>query len=238
MQLALKILGYPSYHFFSLMQNLPDADMWSEAFDAKYFHKPNAPVLDRSFWDKLLGHVSATTDMPCMCFFEELLAAYPDAKCILVEREVEAWYKSWHDVQIKNYGDWFFWAVGLIDPKFIGRVWNVSGTCVQGGYFGAKNVRELEEKSRDAYMAHNQRVKDKVPKDKLLLYKLGSGWEPLCEFLGKPIPDVPFPRVNETEVVNEYVQVVIKMGLVSTLKRWALYASPVAVAAFGAWWYR
>ena len=26
-----------------------------------------------------------------------------------------------------------------------------------------------------------------------------QGWGPLCEFLDVPIPDCPFPRVNDTE---------------------------------------
>ncbi|KAK8008301.1 hypothetical protein PG991_010852 [Apiospora marii] len=25
----------------------------------------------------------------------------------------------------------------------------------------------------------------------------GSGWEPLCEFLGKKVPDMRFPQLNE-----------------------------------------
>lgn len=39
--------------------------------------------------------------------------------------------------------------------------------------------------------------------DRLLEYKLGSGWEPLCKFLGKPVPDVPFPHVNESATHDE-----------------------------------
>lgn len=38
------------------------------------------------------------------------------------------------------------------------------------------------------YRAHNAAVKALVPKEKLLIYRIGDGWEPLCKFLGKPIP--------------------------------------------------
>ena len=27
----------------------------------------------------------------------------------------------------------------------------------------------------------------------------GGGWEPLCAFLGEPVPDVAFPRSNSAE---------------------------------------
>ena len=46
------------------------------------------------------------------------------------------------------------------------------------------------------YKAHNAAVKALVPKERLLIYRIGDGWEPICKFLGKPIPDVPFPHKN------------------------------------------
>lgn len=39
-------------------------------------------------------------------------------------------------------------------------------------------------------------VRGLVPKDQLLEWKVEDGWEPLCKFLGKPIPDEPFPHTN------------------------------------------
>jgi type II secretory pathway component PulL len=39
-------------------------------------------------------------------------------------------------------------------------------------------------------------VRGLVPQDKLLEWKVGDGWEPLCKFLDKPIPSAPFPHVN------------------------------------------
>lgn len=43
---------------------------------------------------------------------------------------------------------------------------------------------------------YNKRIMDLVPnKENLLVMKVGD-WEPLCKFLEKPIPNVPFPRVN------------------------------------------
>lgn len=108
------------------------------------------------------------------------------------------------------------------------------------GFCGARNKEDLKENSRSVYKAHNRRVRKTVPKDQSLLYDLGSGWgwAPLCPFLGKPVPDVPFPKVNETEVVNDYLQVVLKMGLVSALERWASYTAPIAVVVVAALWWR
>ena len=33
-------------------------------------------------------------------------------------------------------------------------------------------------------------------KHRLLIFEVKEGWEPLCKFLGKPVPDVPFPKVR------------------------------------------
>ena len=42
-----------------------------------------------------------------------------------------------------------------------------------------------------------------------------QGWEPLCKFLNVPIPDCPFPRVNDTEAMR-------RSGRVSLYASWAL----------------
>ena len=40
-------------------------------------------------------------------------------------------------------------------------------------------------------------MKDTIPADRLLVFNVREGWAPLCEFLGRPVPDEPFPQVNE-----------------------------------------
>ena len=46
---------------------------------------------------------------------------------------------------------------------------------------------------------HNEEVKRHVPADKLLVFTSKDGWEPLCAFLGVPVPDKPFPHVNDSD---------------------------------------
>merc|ERR1712224_2716 len=51
----------------------------------------------------------------------------------------------------------------------------------------------------EQYRAHNDLVRKTVPDDRLLIFNVKEGWEPLCDFLGKEVPDgVPFPNVNES----------------------------------------
>jgi hypothetical protein len=39
-------------------------------------------------------------------------------------------------------------------------------------------------------------VRAAIPAGQLLVYEVKDGWEPLCEFLGQPVPEEPFPRTN------------------------------------------
>ena len=48
----------------------------------------------------------------------------------------------------------------------------------------------------DVYQRHNQAVRNGIPASRLLVYEIGSGWEPLCAFLGCAVPDEPYPRSN------------------------------------------
>ena len=36
-----------------------------------------------------------------------------------------------------------------------------------------------------------------MPNERLLEFDVRDGWEPLCDFLHKPIPKEPFPRTNQ-----------------------------------------
>ncbi|KAL2168389.1 hypothetical protein VTG60DRAFT_7302 [Thermothelomyces hinnuleus] len=43
---------------------------------------------------------------------------------------------------------------------------------------------------------HANMIRGLVPKERLLEWYIKDGWEPLCKFLGKPVPDVPVPHAN------------------------------------------
>ena len=55
-----------------------------------------------------------------------------------------------------------------------------------------------EDRLRAAYIKHNLYVQSIVPKENLLVWNVKDGWKPLCDFLGKPVPDCPIPHDNKT----------------------------------------
>lgn len=101
------------------------------------------------------------------------------------------------------------------------------------GWMGIRSKADAEKKSDAKYREHYALVRKMTPPDRLLNFELSSGWEPLCEFLGKPIPDVPFPHLNEQAWLDEKVQLILRKGLKSLAGNLLPYVLPVILAAVG-----
>ena len=54
-----------------------------------------------------------------------------------------------------------------------------------------------------AFNRHNNEVIAQIPAGRLLVFEAKHGWEPLCEFLDVPVPDMDYPRVNTTDDFNQ-----------------------------------
>lgn len=228
MKVALEILyGNECYHWDSVPENLPDCDLWIEALNAKYFDK--GKPYTRKEWDALLGHVSAVTDIPANDFGPELIEAYPEAKVILVEREIDSWFRSWDDIFLKPSASPMLPFITLLDPGGIGKMQDIVTRRIGPGSWNSRNPQELRDNARTYYRAHYARIRAAAPKERLLEHKLGDGWEPLCEFLGVPVPDVPFPRVNERQEGEERVRILIFEGAKRNLRNASRKALPYLV---------
>ncbi|KAK0367274.1 hypothetical protein LTR91_016357 [Friedmanniomyces endolithicus] len=200
MQAALTLLNYPSpYHYSSIFANVQDADMWNAALRAKYFGRGRE--FGRREWDQLLGHCGAVTDVPAVLFWQELVAAYPDAKVVLVVREEEAWFRSCCALLDGALDPFGLYVLRYTDPLWFGRIITCASLYIEG-LFGSTNPVVAKANARAAYRKHNAEIRATVPKERLLEYKLGSGWEPLCAFLGKEVPDAPFPNLNDSETLR------------------------------------
>ncbi|KAJ7606809.1 efflux pump antibiotic resistance protein [Roridomyces roridus] len=226
---ALQILGYDEcYHMINTHRNIRDFDMWMEAVAAKYDGKGK---FGRAEFDKLLGHCMAVTDAPCNLFAPELIDAYPDAKVILMERDIEAWYKSFGIIMDNTFVP-VPRIVAFLDPLWTGRRAKFFRAWMEK-QFGAKTAEEVREVAREIYRAHYAEIRRITPKERLLEYELGSGWEPLCKFLGKPVPDVPFPRVNEAAALREKIVMARRKGIRRAVQNVAGGLFICVVVAFG-----
>lgn len=233
MQEALSILGYPSpYHYSSIFANIKDTDMWIEALDAKY--KGRGKPYGRKEWDQLLGHCGAVTDAPSACFWRELTKAYPEAKVVLTERDEDKWVTSFGVLLEGVLNPFGKYVLRFTDPSWFGRVVKCGMLWIEG-LSGSTDIVVAKRNARAAYRAHYAAIRKTVPKDRLLEYRLGSGWEPLCEFLGKRVPNVPFPRRNETQTIQEAFGVLILKAIRHSLLNIAVVVGVEAVVGGLLW---
>ncbi|TVY88439.1 hypothetical protein LAWI1_G005190 [Lachnellula willkommii] len=232
MQLALNILGFPCYHGLTLFSNLRDCALWNAALDAKFFHKGR--TFTTADWDRLLGNYSAVADLPAVAFPEDLIAAYPDARVVLVERDIERWYKSFDEGVMQNVWSPVLRLIAKLDWNFVGKLESISGRWTVG-WLRANSLEEMRRNARPKYDEHYALVKSITPPDRLLVFKLDEGWPPLCKFLGVEIPDTPFPRVNEGAALAEKIGLIAKRGLWNAFLTVLKIAGFLAVMVFAAW---
>lgn len=74
-----------------------------------------------------------------------------------------------------------------------------------------------------------------MPEDRLLEYKMGEGWKPLCDFLEVPVPEgKPFPRTNDTDGFVDRCRRRNRMQMLNCLVRYTVYGGSFAAIALGA----
>ena len=209
--------------------------MWNEAIDAKF--RGQGPRYTGDDWDRLLGHCSAVSaDPPAVAFAEDLIAAYPDAKVILVERDIESWYKSFNAGVIEPMWGRLINCVAACDPFWLGPIADCHHRWARW-WMGAVGKKDMQAKARDVYRNHYALVRRITPKDKLLEYHMGDGWEPLCKFLGKELPTSSFPKVNDQESHQETLRIILRKGASNVLKRATRWLTPVgAIGLAGFLW--
>ena len=174
MRVALEILGFgPCHH---MREVLNDEDQYKAWRSVAAGEQPDL--------ENLLSGYRSCVDWPTASFWPELVAANPDAKVLLTWRTAESWYRSYSQT-LKPSID-----TGP-DPDSFGK------RMIRDRTFSGRH--DDAEFMMAAYRAHVERVLAEVPAGRLLVYRIGDGWGPLCAHLGVDVPDVPFPRGNSTE---------------------------------------
>ncbi|KAL1851357.1 hypothetical protein Daus18300_012603 [Diaporthe australafricana] len=92
---ALEILGYGNVHHLGQIWWTPrEWEFLDRAADVSFPSLPtHTPALASVDWDEMFGDNEAVTDAAGI-FTAQLIEAYPDAKCVLVVRDFDAWARS------------------------------------------------------------------------------------------------------------------------------------------------
>lgn len=146
---------------------------------------------DPPYWREFFDGWVAVVDWPAAAFWQDIAHAFPEAKVLHSERsDTAAWQRSAHATILEP-------ASHDGPPTAFHQMWDAVATRTFDGHWGDPEV------TGPGYERHNAHVRATVPPDRLVLYRPGDGWAPLCQALDLPIPDEPFPHVNTTDQFRE-----------------------------------
>ncbi len=175
LKLALEHLGLgPCYHMSEALEHPEHWPLWETAVAGGSVD-----------WGALFQGWGSTTDAPACHFYRELATFYPDAKVVLSVRDEEGWFASTQNTILSEHTAGFHEARGSL-------------AMVNAVGWGADPRLHDKAFMLDRYRRHNEEVKRTIPASRLLVYETGSGWEPLCRFLGLAVPSDPYPQINST----------------------------------------
>jgi hypothetical protein len=180
LKVALERLGFgPCLHMVPLLPDPGRAALWTKAATSR----------DDASLDAATEGYRSTVDWPGTFLWRELVARHPSAKVVLTVRDPRKWYESADNTIHAAFRSP---STGLPAP-----VVDMLNVAVWDGTFGGNFADRTE--AIKIFEEHNACVRREIAPDHLLVFEVTEGWEPLCEFLGVPVPHEAFPRTNDTE---------------------------------------
>lgn len=182
MKLALEQLGFgPCHHMIEVFAHPETVPLWIAAAEG------------RPDWDLIFKDYASMVDYPGCRYWRQLADHYPDAKVLHTVRDPDEWFDSTQATILAPSS----MAMNAPPPmqQFFGFIRADFGEKVHDRAF-----------MTDYFRRHSAEVAATVPTERLLVFQAGDGWEPLCAFLGVPVPDAPFPRVNTRQEFQARVQ--------------------------------
>jgi hypothetical protein len=185
LKLALEQLGFgPCYHMIEVFNRPQDVPIWREA------------LAGNADWERLLAGFGSSADAPGCVFWRELTALFPEAKCVLTVRDSDSWYESFLHTAYeaithpeRSPSDEHRAVQGMARELLLERLFE--------GRF------EDRQRAIEIYETHNRTVQESISSDRLLVFEVKEGWEPLCGFLGRDVPPEPFPHINTRQEFRE-----------------------------------
>jgi hypothetical protein len=175
---ALEHLGFgPCHHMAEVFADAHrQVPLWLEV------------IAGRPDWEEVFRGFRSTTDYPACSYWRELADYYPQAKVVLTVRDPDSWFESVSETIFS-------------DAMQGGLKGTPVGAMMQGAIFAHFGGGDITDRAfmTNWYVKRNQQVIDTLPADRLLVFHPKEGWEPLCAFLGTPVPAERFPRVNSRD---------------------------------------
>jgi hypothetical protein len=171
---ALTILGFgPCHHMHEVNASEKQKQLW------RALAKGAAPD-----WNLLFSGYNSCLDWPSAYYWRDLVAFYPKARVILTWRSPESWWESFEKTILAGI------RVSQ-EPESLGIA------LIARQVFGGRPHDRATAIA--TYEANVEAVMATVPRERLLVHRLGDGWQPLCAHLGCAVPDQPYPNRNNAQ---------------------------------------
>lgn len=191
LKVALETLGYQKcHHMKEVIPSRKQSQLWARVADG-----------EKVSWDEVFEGFAAAVDWPSAAYYQALAEYYPEAKVVLSVRDPEKWYVSARETIYPLSHSFPRWIMFLSKPSR--RLRDAINGIVWDGVFDGRF--EEKEHAIRIFNEHIDEVKRVIPGDRLLIHEAKDGWDPLCAFLGKPVPSTPYPRVNEAKDLKRAV---------------------------------
>jgi len=171
MRKALNILGVgPTHHMRELGNSATQQEHWLRLVKG-----------DKPDWDALFTGYHACVDWPSAHYWRELVVEYPEARVVLTNRSADSWWTSFEATILKyiNNND---------NPDSLAQLL-VAEQVFEGRPADRQHAIEIYSKNIEDVISN-------IAPERLLVHNLGDGWEPLCNWLNLPVPNVVYPVGN------------------------------------------
>ncbi len=195
---ALHMLGYETIHFSPHLFIHPEIINDSLSFNPKiklnpysnWLRKQEIDYHNQSFDKDFLNKFNAFGDSPFPFYFKELDKKFPGSKFIYTYRDSKKWVRSMKWLYEKGS---IIWSQGFLNDEIKFQVYNCS--------------KYDEEALLKSYFDHHSKVISYFSdrSDDLLMIDIDNrkvDFDILCQFLNKPVPNIPFPQKNASRKVS------------------------------------
>ncbi|GCB21755.1 hypothetical protein AAWM_04640 [Aspergillus awamori] len=212
---------------------------------------PTPEVIRERYFDRLLGDMDASTDVPTVWFASELLQAYPDAKVILNRRrDIQAWKKSFRASVLPMMQSWLYWIASWFNAELFWGVW-----LTRLGHQTLLFNGDFEKNAEKAYRNHYEGLELILEANNrdYLDWSVNDGWldllsfsrssntwltrkrAPLCSFLDLPVPNTEFPSGNIASEFSPKLMTVDEGRFQKAKQNLLLCLSFFVIIAAGCW---
>jgi hypothetical protein len=183
LKFALEHLGFgPCHHM---------AEVWANFSDQ--LPKWLGVVNGERDWDAVFAGFSSAVDYPACTYWRELSAFYPEAKVILSVRDPDSWFESVSTTVFSQA------LLGRLARGPLKRFFDGAVTADFGDRIADRDFMV------DYFRRRTAEIEAEISPERLLVFEARQGWEPLCAFLGVPVPEMPYPRTNSREEMLERI---------------------------------